>query len=169
MLLKSLYNTLSGDYWIWECSHIIFHLSDVCSVHLSNKATCWVRKKRNDVLPTEGEERIDKERDGKGEMKRDRQTRGKIKRDTWVRVKIKLEKRTPSNMVCLNSLWWRSLSDSVCGLKDNRPTESFWQNMTLTLILPLRLSVCGHVTQSERQTGTTVCSHSTQVWSVFLI
>lgn len=81
----------------------------------------------------------DRQTDRQWEVKGDRQRRGGIKWNTRGHLKIKLD-REMSNMVCLNS-WWRSLSDSFCGLEDNRPTESFWQNMTLTLILPLRLSV----------------------------
>lgn len=71
-----------------------------------------------------------------------RQTRGGEKKWTetlWVHNKLE----DKVLVVCLNLSRWQSPSVSGCRLKDNRPTESSWQNMTITLILPfVCVSMC---------------------------
>lgn len=70
-------------------------------------------------------------------------------------VKTKLNEVTFNLVVKSKPVRWPSPSASGCGLKDNRPTESLWHNVTITLILPfVCLSICAHVTQSQKQTGT---------------
>lgn len=80
-------------------------------------------------------------------------------------MKIKLEEVTFIPVGSLNPSRWRSPSASGCRLKDNRPTESFWQNTPITLVLPfVCLSVSMWLSLRDKLA---LCSHTSQIWCGF--